>query len=244
MVSDSEVNEIPALFTGDNLFEIDLNGTLLGTLTAFGFSDEPTGVAYNPANQHLFFSDDTGTRSVYELDPGTDGLYDTVDDIVTSFGTSAYGNSDPEGVTYDTTRDVLHVVDGANGEVFTVDPGLNGVFDGVASEGGDDIVTSFDTTVLGIVDPEGIAYDPLFDLLYIIASNDSIAQVTTAGDLVGMLDISAANVRKAAGLAFAPSSVSPGETNLYVVSRGVDNNSDPNENDGMVYEFSLDYFIA
>ncbi len=63
LVSDSEVNEIPALFTDDNLFEIDLSGNLLGTLTTFvsGFSDEPTGVAYNPANHHLFFSDDTGT---------------------------------------------------------------------------------------------------------------------------------------------------------------------------------------
>jgi hypothetical protein len=61
LVCDSEVNEIPALFTGDNLFKIDLSGTLLDTLTTFNFSDEPTGVAYNPYNNHLFFSDDTGT---------------------------------------------------------------------------------------------------------------------------------------------------------------------------------------
>jgi hypothetical protein len=61
----------------------------------------------------------------------------------------------------------------------------------VAADGGDDIVTSFDTTILGIIDPEGIAYDPVYDLLYIIATQDSIAQVTSTGTLVGMLDIPA-----------------------------------------------------
>jgi hypothetical protein len=243
LVSDSEVNEMP-IFTGDNLFQSDLNGNLLDTLTTIGFTDEPTGVTYNPENHHLFFSDDTGTRSVYELDPGQDGVYATGDDIVTSFGTNAFGSHDPEGLTYDTTRGFLHVVDGVGGAVFTVDPGPNGVFDGVASLGGDDIVTSFDTSGLGVVDAEGIAYDPLFDLLYIIASDDAVAQVTTSGTLVGMLDISAANAGSAAGLAFGPSSVNPDETSLYLVARGVDNDSHPSENDGMVYEFGFDWLLA
>ena len=109
-----------------------------------------TGVAYNPADQHLFFSDDTGTtKRVYELDPGPDGLYDTPDDIVTSFDTTAFGSTDPEGVTYNTVQGVLHIVDGVNEEVYTVDPGVNGVFDGVPPAG-DDQVASFDTTVLGV----------------------------------------------------------------------------------------------
>ena len=154
LVADSEVNEISNLFTGDNLFEIDLNGNLLDTLTTINFSDEPTGVGYNPTNQHLFFSDDTGSRSVYELNPGPDGLYDTPDDIVTSFSTSAFGSDDPEGVTYNIGQGVLHVIDGVNEEVYTIDPGSNGIFDGVPPTG-DDQVTSFDTTVLGITNPEG-----------------------------------------------------------------------------------------
>ncbi len=247
LVSDGEVNEgtqNPPIFTGDNLFERNLDGTFVDTLTTLPFSDEPTGAAYNPTNHHLFFTDDTGTRSVYEVDPGQDGLYDTGDDIVTSFGTSAYGNSDPEGITYDTTRGFLHVVDGAGGMVYTIDPGANGLFDGVASAGGDDVVTSFSTAGLGIVDPEGIAYDPVFDLLYIIATNQSIAQVTITGDLVGMLDISSANVANAAGLAFGPGSLDPNTTSLYVAARGVDNNTVANENDGMVFEFSFDDFFA
>jgi hypothetical protein len=240
LVTDGEVDEMPALFTGDNLFEMNGSGNLVDTLTTIGFSDEPTGAAYNPDNHHLFFADDTGTRRVYELDPGTDGLYNTSDDVVTSFRTSPFGNTDPEGLAYDTTRGVLHIADGVNEQIFTVDSGANGRFDGVAADGGDDIVTSFDTTILGIIDPEGIAYDPVYDLLYIIATQDSIAQVTPTGTLVGMLDISAANARNPAGLEFAPSSVNPDQTSLYVVARGVDNDSNPNENDGVVYEFSMD----
>jgi hypothetical protein len=240
IVTDGEVDEM-AIFTGDNLFEMDrASGNLTGTLTTIGFSDEPTGAAYNPDNHHIFFTDDTGTRSVYELDPGGDGFYGTSDDVVASFRTGAFGSTDPEGIAYDTTRGFLHIADGVNEQVFTVDPGANGIFDGVASVGGDDVVTSFDTTSLGIIDPEGIAYDPVFDLLYIIATQDSVAQVTPTGTLVGMLDISAANARNPAGLEFAPSSVDPNQTSLYVAARGVDNDSNPNENDGQVYEFSID----
>ncbi len=75
------------------------------------------------------------------------------------------------------------------------------------------------------------------------SSINFVAQVTTTGELVGMLDVSAANINNAAGLAFAPSSQNPNETSLYVAARGVDNNSDPNENDGMVYEFAFDSWL-
>jgi hypothetical protein len=243
LVSDSEVNEIQALFTGDNLFRIDLNGNLLDTLTTIDFSDEPTGAAYNPANQHLFFSDDTGTRSVYEQDPGPDGLYGTPDDIVTSITTSAFGSNDPEGVTYNTVLGVLHIVDGVNEEVYTVNPGVNGIFDGVPPAG-DDQVTSFDTTVLGTTDPEGIAYDSDFGHLYIAATKTSVVHVTTAGILVRTIDVSAANAKALSGLAYAPSSVNPSEMSLYIVDRGQDNNSNPNENDGKVYELSLPFLYG
>lgn len=236
-VSDGEVDEMPNLFTGKNLFEMSLSGALLNSLSTISFSDEPTGVAYNPLNRHLFFTDDTGTRAVYELNPGSDGLYATSDDIVTFFRTRPFGFADTEGLTYDTTRGVLHLVGGTDAKVFTVDPGPNGKFDGVPSEGGDDIVTSFATGPLGISNPEGIEYDPVFDILYITASRNSVAMVTPAGELVGTLDISAAGAKKPAGLALAPSSVDSTKMSLYVVDRGVDNNSNPDENDGKVYEF-------
>ncbi|WP_245436220.1 RTX toxin [Mesorhizobium tamadayense] len=245
LVADSEVDEM-SIFTGKNLYQMNLNGTLAGTLTTISFSDEPAGIAYNPANHHLFFADDTGTKSVYELNPGSDGLYNTVDDKVTSFKTSAFGSSDPESLAYDTNRGVLYLADGSTQTIYTIAPGQNGRFDGVPSTGGDDVVTSFSARSLGTPSDESIAYDPVHDLLYIIQSRYSVAMVTPTGELLGTLDISAANAKKPAGLALAPSSDDPShQMSLYIVDRGVDNDSHPTENDGKIYEFHLnDWLLA
>jgi uncharacterized protein YjiK len=222
---------------------MSLNGSLVGTLTTISFSDEPSGVAYNPVNHHLFFTDDTGTKSVYELNPGQDGLYNTSDDIVTSFSTSAFGSTDPEGIAYDTNRGVLYVGDGTTQTIYTVTAGPNGKVDGVPTAGGDDVVTSFSASSLGTTSDESVAYDPIHNLLYIIASRTAVAMLTPTGELVGTLDISAAHTKKPSGLALAPSSADPGEMSLYITDRVVDNDSNPNENDGRIYEFHFNDWL-
>ncbi|HXV65304.1 MAG TPA: hypothetical protein VEK15_31705, partial [Vicinamibacteria bacterium] len=153
MMSDGEVNEMN-IYDGANVWEFTTTGSVMNFWNTLSFSDEPTGIAFNPNNLHLFFSDDTGSRSVYELNPGPDELYRTSDDIVTSFKTGDYGSTDPEGVTIDPVAGVLYVVDGVNREVYRVHPGPNGLFDGVTS---DDQVTHWDTLGDGLDDPEGIA---------------------------------------------------------------------------------------
>ncbi len=60
--------------------------------------------------------------------------------------------------------------------------------------------------------------------------------MTTGGTLVQMIDVSAAHPGQPAGLAYAPSSVNPSVMNVYIAARGVDNDFDPNENDGKIYE--------
>jgi VCBS repeat-containing protein len=238
LFSDSEVNEISKLFTGDNLFEMTASGTLIDTTTTTSFSDEPTGVAYNPGNGHVFFSDDDA-REVYEIAPGVDGQYGTGDDSVTHFDTNAFSSRDPEGITFDRLQGVLFIVDGNSAEVYRVAPGANGVFDGVAPAG-DDQVSHFDTASLGITDPEGITFSADSGNLFIVGMPaTSLAEITTSGALVNMHDISAANAYKPAGLGYGPGSVDPETMNIYIAERGVDNNDDPNENDGKIYEVSL-----
>src|SRR5690606_22683214 len=87
LISDGEVNEMP-IYEGFNLFESTLSGSLADTYSTTSFSDEPTGVDINPLNGHLFIGDDTGTRAIYELDPGPDGLINTADDSVTMIRTA------------------------------------------------------------------------------------------------------------------------------------------------------------
>src|SRR2546427_2840805 len=104
LISDSEVEEFThPYFHGFNLYEALTSGTLLATANTLAFTKEPTGVAFNPRNSRghpsLFFSDDDKLR-VFEVDLGSDGLYGTADDTVTSFSTSAFGDNDPEGVAF------------------------------------------------------------------------------------------------------------------------------------------------
>ena len=139
LVSDSEINEMP-IFQGVNVFKVDRHGNLLETFSTISFSSEPTGITINPLNNHCFFSDDD-RRSIYEIDPGDDGLCLTADDTVTSFATdNNFGSSDPEDVTYG--LDSLFIVDGINKRVYRVIPDPNGVFDNVTEK---NLVHSFDT---------------------------------------------------------------------------------------------------
>ncbi len=240
LIADGEVNEMPQYFTGDNLFESSLSGNLVDTLTSTAYSDEPVGADINPNNNHLFISDDTGTRGVYEVDPGPDGLYDTADDSVSFFKSADFGSSDPEGIAYATDGSgALFVMDGVNREVYRVDPGANGIFDGVPPTG-DDQVTNFDTLGFGLDDPEGIAFNPHTGNLYGIGiPANTLFEFTTTGTLVQAIDVSTANAKKPAGITLAPGSQEPGVVNIYIAARGVDNDSDPDENDGKVYEMAL-----
>src|SRR5581483_3300062 len=177
-------------------------------------------------------------RKVFELNPGPDGILRTADDTVTSFSTSAFNDNDPEDVTYGAGK--LYILDGLNNEVYVLAPGSNSVFDGVPP-GGDDVMTHFDTAVLGQPDPEGIAYDYDDGTLFIVSNtNDAdLSKVTTDGQLLDLIDLSFVSPIAIAGIAYAPSSQNPAVNNLYLVDRGIDNGQDPNENDGKLYEISL-----
>jgi len=246
LISDGEVNEMDWLFDNQNVnvFETTLTGELLASTNTISYTDEPTGVAFNPLNLHVFISDDV-KRRIFEVDPGADGVFGTADDIVVAaINTRDFNSTDPEGVAYDPIEGALYLSDGVNAEVYKILPGSNGQFDG-APPSGDDIVTSFDTLSLGIDDPEGIEWDPVTGNLFIVGKpNTKVAEITTTGALVRMIDISSANPDKPAGLALAPwSGVGfdpyPDVLNLYIVDRGVDNDQDPYENDGKLYEISF-----
>jgi hypothetical protein len=241
LVVDSEVEEMN-IWAGASQWETTLDGSVLDTADLTppspGFTNEPTGVSVNPANGHRFYSDDGGKR-VYEVAPGTDGQFYTADDVRTFFSTSAFGSGDPEDVTYHPGQGVIYLADGVNREVYRIAPGPNGLFDGLPSAGGDDVVTHFDVSAV-VTDPEGLTVNTDSGNLYIAGKPDTIVQeITTSGALVQTIDIGAANPKKTAGLGYGPGSSDPNARRLYVVQRGIDNNSDPNENDGKLWEMTL-----
>lgn len=239
LIADSEVNEIPTLFTGDNLYISGRTGVLASMLSTIGITQEPSGLTHDPVSGHLFIATDNSPRRVYEIGAGFDGQFFTADDIVTSFSTVDFGSVDAEGLSWDPVRGVLHLVDGLGDRLYTISPGSNGLFDGVPPSG-DDVVTSFNVAALGITDPEGVTFDPLSEQLYVIGKpRRALLHVTTGGQALRTVTLDSSALYKPAGLMVAPSSFGDGADSLYVVDRGVDNNSDPSENDGRLFEFAL-----
>ncbi|MGD9145550.1 MAG: hypothetical protein PVI80_08310, partial [Anaerolineae bacterium] len=234
LMSDSEVDEMPMYFTGDNVFEINLDGSLARTGTTLPNSNEPSGLAYDPASEILFLADDN-TKKIWMIHPGSDGLFFTADDPRTSFSTLDLGCGDAEGIAFDTQSGVLWLASGADKEVFRVEPGTDGFGTG------DEVVTSWDTTSYAN-NPGGLGFDPENGYLYIVGGPKNRIfhlklDATDTLTVVREINISAANPTLPAGVTLAPGSLDPGVMNLYVADRGVDNNNDPLENDGKVYEF-------
>ncbi|MEO7839325.1 MAG: hypothetical protein ABIU06_08245, partial [Anaerolineales bacterium] len=58
LIVDSEVDEMPPYWMGKNVFQSTTSGTLVNTCSTISFTGEPTGVAINPNNKHIFFSTD------------------------------------------------------------------------------------------------------------------------------------------------------------------------------------------
>ena len=237
LMVDSEADEWDS-YTGENLYPVDLSLRQMGRWTAFPFTNEPTGLEYNPINNHLFVSADLGDK-IFDLDPGADGLYRTSDDIVTSLDTKAFDSDDPEGVAFDSRNGVLFVADGRTSEIYRISPGRNGRFDGVAPLG-DDEITHFDTSTFGIRDPEGIAYSPTTGTLFVVGPPGKIMlEMTTEGQIARIIDISEAKPTFPAGVTVAPASNDPEMTSVYITDRGLSLLNLPDSNDGRLYELSL-----
>lgn len=237
LMSDSEVDETP-LFVGTNLYHVTLGGTLAMTGTTTAISTEPTGVTVNPSNDRIFYVDDNADR-LYEIDAGGDGQIGTGDDTVSTINIQNMGITDAEGVAYNTLNGHLYIVDGLGLEVYDLDPGPNGVFEGTPPAG-DDVLTSFDISgILAVNEPSGIAFNEDDNTIFVVDAADAIFEFSTSGTELATIDISVASALHPNGVVYAPSSIDPSEKSFYVAERGVDNGVDPNENDGKIFELSI-----
>ena len=231
--SDSEVDEM-SIYRGANLYSVTRTGRLVGTGTTIGFSREPTGVGFDPESSTLYTSDDVKDR-VFITDPGPDARYGTTDDSVTSLSTIAYGSHDPEGVEFDPHSGHLFICDGSGKEVYEIDP-KNGVFGD-----GNDAVTHFDVGRYGIRNCEGIGSDPQRRTLLVIDDYErKIFELTRSGQLLRVITLPLPYADLwLAGVTVAPTSNpsdGPNAMSYWVVDRHVDNNANPKENDGRIYE--------
>ena len=249
LISDSEVDEEPLVFSGFNLVQMGTNGSVSSSGLSPGFPIEPTGLSYDPVTRHIFITNDMSER-LYEVGAGPDGVFGSADDQVSSFDLAAFGASDAEDVAFDTRSRDLFIADGINLEVFRISSGTNGVFDGAAPDG-DDVVSSFDVSGIGIEDLEGLGYREVSDTLLLVEAglDESIYEFTKDGFLLRRIDLNAINIVGVAetpsDVVVAPASDGSGRDHLYLVDRK-DDNGDPGDGlpppiDGKIYELATPF---
>ncbi|HET9907380.1 MAG TPA: hypothetical protein VFQ23_12080 [Anaerolineales bacterium] len=238
VISDSEVEEMRPYWQGSNVFLSTTSGNLTGTCSTMAYTGEPTGVAVNPNNNHIFIAADYQDL-LFEISLGQDGQYCTSDDVVTETSlVNAYGVTDAEDVAYG--NNTVFIAGGDDAEVFVIPLGADGVVGG----GDDGPMTHWDTNSLGFADAEGIGFNHDAGTLFIVSTKRTdryLGEFSTSGTLLKAYNLSfmpdVGNIRS--DVTYAPGSQNASVKNIYIASRGIDNDSDRTENDGKVWEIAI-----
>jgi Ca2+-binding RTX toxin-like protein len=229
LVSDSEVDETP-FFATNNLFYYSLSGTFDHSLSLESFTFEPTGLAYDPLNGHLFVSDDNADR-IYEVDAGSPGV------MLASFSVRPFA-TDAEDVAFDPVTNHVLVIEG---DTAHVNPRT--IFE-MTTDGATVQTISLTTQVPS--DLEAIAYDPVNQVFYVtggssldiyVVSRDGKTLLDTITVLESLSNTLTGTSVHPKGLLLAPSSDpndDPGVMALYVADYGNDQVMD-----GRIYELQL-----
>jgi hypothetical protein len=238
--TDNEVDEM-SIFGGVTLWRHDNFGNVSETFDLTGFTNEPSGIAFDPAGGRAWISDDN-SRVIHRVGFGPDGQAFTADDVIGDIdGLFAAGCNDPEDVTYNPFDGRLYIPSVDSVELCVIDPGPNGDFDDAAPIG-DDVVTTIDLAPQGVLKPKGITHDPLTNTLIIgdrgvNTPNRDLWQATLAGVVLRKIDGTVPGGYKPSGVTFGPSTVNPMLRALFVTDNATDNLLDPLENDGKIHEF-------
>ena len=208
-LSDSEVDETP-FFRSDNLFALRTDGTPVDSLSILNFTDEPTGLAFDPTTGDVFISDDDQFL-IFRVDPDNPTVKRG------EFDAEPVGATDPEDLAVNPDDGHLFIVNGLPRTI--VETTNAGAF------------VSRISLPSVIEDPEALAYDPNQDVFYIGGGfSDRIWRVDRSGNILETINVLDGyrnplnNARvKVKDLELAPSSNpndAPSKLNLYVADFG------------------------
>jgi sugar lactone lactonase YvrE len=240
-ITDSEINEISEIWDCKNVFEVSLAGDEVfntfdicapgGDPCPAQNEREPTGIVYSAFDGFFYVTDDVN-QIILRYDGDLESPPLATVDIIADDSTAI----DPEGITCDPNSGNLYVVSGSDGntavpQIMVYNSNLEFISNYIVAD--------------KIANPEGIAYNPLNNHLFIISGSElRIFEYTLDGAFVDKYDISDFSPKpvRPQGLTFAPSSDptdDPNNFNLYIADGQVDNNSNINERDGIVYEAKI-----
>jgi hypothetical protein len=234
LISDSEVDEMPGLWKGRNLFVVKRKGNLASSRTLKKFTVEPEDLAMDNRHRSLYVTDDDLDR-VFKDKAGKDGLFGTRDDVaVTVLHTRRFGSFDPEGLTWLPQKKMLIVSDSTTRRIYKIRQGKDRRF-GTR----DDVIRSFGIHRYGFTTAEDVVATRFTHHLLIVSSRQRfILETTMKGALVRKIDLTSVGVKAASGITFAPGT-DGSKSRLYLTDSGVDNNVSPGENDGRLFELKI-----
>jgi sugar lactone lactonase YvrE len=244
-ISDSEVDEA-GFWKHRNLFLANRLGALKTTRRLDKATVEPEGISWYPRSKSLFVVDDD-KDAIFRFGRGRDGKLGTRDDKVRKVvDTARYGSGDGEGVTWHSRHgklDMLIWIDSTDKMIYELKRGRDHRF-GTK----DDVMKrKLRTSGLGhnFTDSDGVFFDRKTGHLFSVSSSQHfVLEMTLAGALVQWIDMPfcrAAHDPPCHGfsdLVFAPGT-DGSPRRLYLTDRQVDNDVDPNENDGWLYQVKL-----
>jgi hypothetical protein len=215
-IADSEHDESPYL-SSSTLFSLGPNGAVQAySLTSF--TKEPTGLAYNPNNGHLYITDDD-KQEVFWVDPANPSK------MLGSFDTASLGFLDSEDPKFDPVTGHMFMLDGSLKKIFELTD--QGVLVG--------------STALPSVmsDAEALAYDPTHEVFFVASGKSpNIWELDRNGNILATINVLGSSSPKPIpkGLELAPSSdpTDGNKMSLYVADYGVDQ-----RNDGRLFEIDL-----
>lgn len=241
LIADSEIDEIPAVWDNEsyNMFETNLMGTqLIGkydiTPTPSGIlkNKEATGIAYCGRDGHYYVSNDD-SKLIYRYSFVSGSGFTLTDTTSTSGATT-----DAEGITCDSQTGRIFVIGGVDRNIVIYRYGSNGfVLDKVI-----DLKTTAGVPAGIPSDPEGIAFDAVSGHLFVMSNDDdAIFEYTDTGVFLDKFDISGFSPAPSQpqGISIGPSSVTVGAESFYISDAMVDNDYDPNERDGRIFEAEI-----
>jgi|SoiMethySBSTD1v2_1073268.scaffolds.fasta_scaffold12536_4 sugar lactone lactonase YvrE len=246
-ISDSEVDET-GLWKHRNLFLASRLGALQNTRQLTKATVEPEGISWFPRGKSLLVVDDD-RNAIFRFARGRDGQLGTRDDKVRKLvNTLRYGSGDAEGVTWHSRRgklDMLIWTDAGTTKIYELKRGRDHRF-GTR----DDVMRrQFPTSTFTgpgnrhFADPNGVYFDRKTSHLFTVDSKKHfVLETTLAGAFVQTINMLFCRddpvCRGFSDLVFAPGT-DGSRRRLYLTDRGLDNDVDPTENDGRLYQVKL-----
>jgi sugar lactone lactonase YvrE len=231
-----------------NLFLANRLGALQKTRRVDKATVEPEGISWYPRGKSLFVVDDD-KNAIFRFGRGRDGKLGTGDDTVRKLvNTLRYGSGDAEGVTWHSRRgklDMLIWTDAGTTKIYELKRGRDHRF-GTK----DDVMKrQFATSTFTgpgdrhFADPNGVYFDRKTGHLFTVDSKKHfVLETTLAGAFVQTINMLFCRddpvCRGFSDLVFAPGT-DGSPRRLFLTDRGVDNDVDPNENDGRLYQVEL-----